>query len=242
MNKRAVTALLILGGAIFAFRHLKPESRSLNTPQAVTAATHDERASNDPGKNLPSSAPVAENSKASGPLQAALPEITKCFPELKKDSPASLHDLIGRFSSRASDDSAGELNWKNVHVESAQGKVLRIQFLYTPEETAAENPTDAPKIRRRVRLYSEDAEGLPVPEKLPPEIASRNDLSDEEIVDRVGGKIVMTQENRTLALQDGSSAEWTIRDNRIEELMIRHSGRFLGCDDRQEVRCKCVIN
>lgn len=121
--------------------------------------------------------------------------------------PATL-EALGEAVARGRDSMSGpELLAQNIHVRRTDGTILRLRM--TPDESPG----------RKVRVFSEDREGLPVPEPLPDEFQGLAPRATAERF-RALGQVVFESRQTQRSLGRGIEVNQTEQDGHVTELQL----------------------
>lgn len=196
-----------------------PSQTPAQTPPAQTPAQPSA-----PARGSSQPAPAAESPLTPG----SLAEIRRC---LGDDGVRSLDQLLARLTPHPSpgQSSTRYRKYRNVHVRLPSGEKRRLQLF------SDSTPDGKPVMR--LRVFGEDAEGLPVPISIP---ESHSSNPDESLIQSylAGGTPEFTEESLSWQGSTGT-VEWTEENGRVRELHWVGGGRSLGCARPDIADCEC---
>ena len=159
--------------------------------------------------------------------------IAICLPELSQNrNPLQLIDIISDL--RNSRSSELNIEIQNLHLKTADGRELRMMI----------SPSDSTEFRGlEAQLFSVDREGLPVFEKWPLHIDSR-DLDSAKNHFLAQGNLLFSETTYTYRdTEKGITGKLVYNHDQLAAAELFKDGRFLGCSvsiSSQSVACKCL--
>ncbi|MCM2279595.1 MAG: hypothetical protein NDJ89_16090 [Oligoflexia bacterium] len=170
--------------------------------------------------NSESSLPLSGNSRA---------EIRRCLDLDPEKTPTSLETLIRQLVSENGETAKPYLKFKNVHLRLPSGEKRRLHLF------SDSGPDGKPVLR--LRIFSEDTEGLPVPLPVSPDLMI-NPAPERMLALEAEGTRELSEE--ALSLRTPSQMiDWTVRNGRITQLFWVGRERSLGCALSDHEECDC---
>ena len=223
----AAAAILLLLLALFLL-YGKQDAPNTELPlQAPSSLTNKELPANSSersAKTIEQKAPQIDAQIAS--------EWQLCFAE--KALPVSAVDDIGGqiLSALSSANQYSTLEWKNEHYEQRDGKKIRLRFTreFTPDQ----------KEYFRLRVFREDAEGLPDPILIPEQEAHNPSKSVVEKY-RAGAKLVYTEQGE-LWTWPNARAEVEKKNGQVVQFQWEAGKTHFACGmgEKDQLSCKCL--
>lgn len=146
---------------------------------------------------------------------------------------ATLDEFIRKALATNSAGAASTVVQQNVHIVDESGKQLRLQISPRSGESEGESA--------EIKMYSVDAEGLPVREKLPRHL--RGVLPEEAVAKfQAMGETTLEETTETVRFDEDSSARLIRRQGKVSQLEIYFPGGGLNCESNAEipVSCRCL--
>ena len=161
--------------------------------------------------------------------------IRKCLPELDPSfltQSFSLRDLVSHL--RSTRTSTTRIELQNLHLTTSEGRHLRLMI----------SPSDSPEYDGlEAKLFSVDAEGLPIIEQLPLSIEPRNTEAAKDHFLNLG---TLTFSETAFVYKDEYNKIAGKLSYNFDELTgaeLSQNGRFLGCSksiSTKSIVCKCL--